>query len=89
MTTYNLGKIKGGFIPLYFYTDLAALKAAVTAPSVGDMYGVGSAAPYTYYVYNGSDWVNQGTFQGEQGADGEPGANCKDGVSPSATVRKT
>ena len=89
MATYNLGKIKGGFIPLYFYADLAALKAAVTAPSVGDMYGVGSAAPYTYYVYNGSDWVNQGTFQGEQGADGEPGANGKDGISPSAAVTKT
>lgn len=50
------------------YNTLEALKAAITNPSIGDMYNVGSAPSYTIYRWTGdtsvgSDgWESQGQF---------------------------
>ena len=61
-----------GFVIKGYYATLAALQAAVTSPEAGDAYGVGSAAPYDIYVYDGvaGAWVNNGKLQGAPGADG-------------------
>lgn len=45
---------------LGIFTSLAALQAAVTAPSEFDAYGIGSEAPYEIYVWDGSQWVSNG-----------------------------
>lgn len=52
------------------YSTLAALQLAVPSPSAGDAYGIGSAAPYDIYIYDGvsSAWVNHGALQGVDGA---------------------
>jgi hypothetical protein len=74
-----------------YYATAQALAAAVTNPTAGDAYGVGTAEPYDIYIYDGvtSAWVNNGPLQGakgekgdkgDTGAQGEPG---KDG-SPGA-----
>lgn len=57
---------------LGYYASLAALQSAVNSPSAGDAYGVGSAAPYDIYVYDGlnSTWINNGAIQGAAGDDG-------------------
>ena len=39
-----------GFAVLDYFATLAALQAAVTAPSPGDAYGVGSGQPYDIYI---------------------------------------
>lgn len=71
-----LGNIKGpkgdkgdkgdtgtGLKILDYYATLSALSSAVTNPSVGDAYGVGSSAPYQIYIYSKSNgWVNHGTL---------------------------
>ena len=57
------------------YATLSALTAAITEPSVGDMYNVGSAAPYTVYVWQGS-WISLGKIEGTQGL---PGAGVPTG----------
>lgn len=71
-----LGNIKGpkgdkgdkgdtgtGLKILDYYASVEALSSAVTNPSVGDAYGVGSAAPYDIYIYSKSKgWVNHGTL---------------------------
>jgi len=51
-----------GFRVLGFYATLDALTAAVTAPAVGDGYGVGSAEPYIFYIWDGAAWVDNGTL---------------------------
>lgn len=68
------------FQVLGYYATLAALQAAVPVPSAGMAYGVGTAAPYDIYIYDGvsKTWVNNGALQGPPGAAGDPG---KDGVS--------
>lgn len=51
------------------YGSLPELQAAVTAPDQGDMYNVGSAAPYTIYMWDSVlGWVSQGQLQGAAGA---------------------
>lgn len=47
-----------------YYATLAALRAAVTKPTGGDMYAVGSSAPYDIYVYDpvSKQWINNGTI---------------------------
>lgn len=72
------GEPGNGFVIKGYYASLMALQAAVTSPEAGDAYGVGSAAPYDIYVYDGvaGAWVNNGKLQGAPGA---PGA---DGVTP-------
>lgn len=56
------------------YDDLAALKAAVTNPSAGDAYAVGTAAPYDIYIWDAlnNEWVNHGAIQGAKGDPGDP-----------------
>lgn len=63
------------FKVLGYYDTLLLLQAAVTTPEAGDAYGVGTAAPYTIYIYDGvnSAWVDNGTIQGAAGADGTDG----------------
>ena len=72
------------FTILGFYGTLSALQAAVPAPSAGDAYGVGAAAPYDIYIYDGvtDAWVNNGKLQGAKGDKGAPGENGADGVTP-------
>lgn len=57
---------------LGYYSTLDLLKAAVTAPEIGDAYGVGTGTPYNVYVYDGvaRDWVDNGSLAGVAGADG-------------------
>lgn len=51
------------------YSTLSALQTAVTSPEQGDMYNVGTAAPYTIYMWdNVLGWVSQGQLQGSPGA---------------------
>lgn len=61
---------------LGYYDTLALLRAAQTSPEAGDAYGVGTAAPYTVYVWDGVnllDWVDNGTIQGPSGEKGDTG----------------
>lgn len=61
----NPGK---SLIVLDYYDTEAALAAAVTSPEIGDMYGVGTAAPYDIYIYSANKgWVNNGQLQGAKG----------------------
>lgn len=59
---------------LGYYATVEELSSAVSNPSVGDVYGVGSEHPYSIYVYSPSDgWVNNGTIQGVKGDTGPAG----------------
>jgi len=66
------------------YATLTALSAAVTAPQQGEMYNVGSAAPYSIYMWDETiapgDWIDQGQLQGPEGPKGEPGRDGADGA---------
>ena len=64
------------------YDNLGALQSAVTQPRQGNMYNIGTEAPYTVYMWdttNGGEWLPQGQLQGAkgetgpQGPQGEPG----------------
>ena len=55
------------------YESQEALEAAVTEPTVGDNYYVGTAAPYDVYTYTVSGWVNGGKLQGAAGPTGPTG----------------
>ena len=74
----------GGFKVISYYPSLNALRAAVPNPEPGDAYGVGTAPPYSIYVYaDGYGWVNNGPIQGVKGDPGEkgdPGDPGKSGV---------
>lgn len=69
------GETGRGFAVLGYYATAAALAAAVQTPAAGDAYGVGSAAPYDIYIYDGvtSTWVNNGALQGAKGEKGDKG----------------
>lgn len=64
------------FAPLGYYPTLSELEANVVDPTPGDVYGVGSAAPYDIYSWDGVNlvWVNNGPIQGAAGDKGEDGA---------------
>ena len=64
-----------------YYATAQALTAAVTNPTAGDAYGVGTAEPYDIYIYDGINktWVNNGPLQGAKGEKGEPGATGPEG----------
>ena len=64
-----------GFTILGYYDTIEALNAAVEAPKAGEMYGIGTAAPYDIYVWDavGGQWVNNGAIQGPKGDPGETG----------------
>lgn len=59
------------------YADLDTLTTSVSAPQQGDMYNVGTAAPYTIYMWDTTtppgQWVSQGQLQGPQGEQGPAG----------------
>lgn len=70
------------------YDNLEALHSAVTQPKQGNMYNIGTAAPYTVYMWdttNGGKWISQGQLQGAkgdtgpQGPQGEPGPQGEQG----------
>lgn len=70
------------------YASVEALRAAVTQPKQGNMYNVGTSAPYTVYMWdttNGGEWISQGQLQGAegdpgpQGPQGEPGPQGEQG----------
>ena len=53
------------FTILGYYGSLSALQSAHPAPSAGDAYGVGTAAPYSIYIWGGvnAKWVDNGSMQ--------------------------
>ncbi len=58
-----------GLTILGYYDSPAALEAAVPSPEPGDAYGVGAAAPYDTYVFDGvtRTWKNNGPLSGGGG----------------------
>lgn len=81
--TGEKGEKGDNFAILGFYPTLEALKAGVPSPADGVAYGVGSAAPYDIYIYDGvgEDWVNNGALQGAKGDKGDTGDKGNDGLS--------
>lgn len=69
------GDTGSGFLVKGYYGSVSALQASVKNPEVGDAYGVGAAAPYDIYIYDGvtKAWVNNGPMQGAKGDKGDPG----------------
>lgn len=64
------------------YDTLEALDTAVTAPVQGDMYNVGTAAPYTIYMYDTEHgWVSQGQLQGANGITFTPAVDADGNLS--------
>ena len=47
------GDTGSGFVVKGYYGSVSALQASVKNPEVGDAYGVGAAAPYDIYIYDG------------------------------------
>ena len=94
MAEFLLGNIKGprgekgpqgeagtGLTVLDYYTTVEELSSAITNPSAGDAYGVGSAAPYNIYIYSQSNgWVNNGVLQGAKGEQGIQGERGPQGI---------
>ena len=69
------GDTGSGFVVKGYYGSVSALQASVKNPEVGDAYGVGAAAPYDIYIYDGvtGAWINNGPMQGAKGDKGDPG----------------
>ena len=44
------------------YESVADLEAAITSPEIGDLYNVGTAAPYNVYRWTGTKWEDQGSI---------------------------
>lgn len=71
MAEFLIGNIRGpkgdtgsGLKILDFYETIEALSSAITNPSHGDAYGVGSEPAYDIYIYSQSNgWVNTGALQ--------------------------
>ena len=63
------------------YASVEALEAAVQTPGQGDMYNVGTASPYTIYMWDESAgaWLSQGQLQGPAGPQGETGPQGEKG----------
>lgn len=65
------------------YDDLEALEAAVQSPKQGDMYNVGTEAPFQIYMWDatsgGGSWVHQGQIQGPKGDTGAQGPQGPEG----------
>ena len=61
-----------GFVIKGTYDTLELLQENVPLPNVGDVYAIGTAAPYDIYIYDGvnSTWVNHGQLQGAKGDTG-------------------
>ncbi len=69
------GDTGSGFAVLGYYASAAALSSAVSSPSPGDAYGVGSSQPYDIYIWDGisGSWINNGPLQGAKGETGPQG----------------
>lgn len=81
------GDTGAGFKVLDYYSTASALASAVTNPSAGDAYGVGTAEPYDIYIYSPTKgWVNNGALQG---AKGESGATFTPSVSSAGELSWT
>jgi len=73
---YENGELNGeGFKMIGYFDSLAELQAAITSPAPGDAYGIGTAPPYTIYVWDGvgTAWKDNGQIQGPQGERGPQG----------------
>lgn len=70
------GKPGTSFSPLGYYSSAEELAATVTEPAPGDVYGVGTEAPYDMYSWDGVNlvWINNGPIQGAAGEKGKDGA---------------
>lgn len=57
------------FTIMGYYNTLDALYAAVPTPEPGDAYGIGTAAPYIAYVFDGvtKKWIDNGSMSGVAG----------------------
>lgn len=74
------GDTGAGFKVLDYYESISALQIGVQNPSIGDAYGVGTAAPYDIYIYSQSNgWVNNGPIQGAKGDTGPQGPQGEKG----------
>lgn len=81
------GDTGAGFIVKDYYNTESALKTAITNPSAGDAYGVGTAEPYDIYIYSPTKgWVNNGALQG---AKGDSGATFTPSVSSAGVLSWT
>lgn len=92
-----------GFVVQGTYDTLALLEAGVTSPQAGDAYGVGTAAPFDIYIYDGvkAIWVNHGQLKGAKGDKGDAftyadftneqlaALKGQDGLSPTVSLSKT
>ena len=65
------GDVGRGLQILGRYDTAAELNGIAATP--GDAYSVGTEAPYDVYIYDGSEWINNGALQGPQGDKGEKG----------------
>jgi len=63
----NINQYAYSLTVLGYYENLSALVAGVSTPDVGDVYGVGTSAPYTIYIWDGTSWVDNGTIKGDKG----------------------
>lgn len=65
------------------YATLDDLEQAVENPSQGDHYNVGTAAPYTVYMWDATtppgSWIDQGEMEGPQGETGPAGPQGPEG----------
>ncbi len=63
------------------YESLSALTSAVTAPSAGDIYQVGTTDDdKTLYLYSGAEWQNLGSYRGAKGDKGDKGDTGEKGT---------
>lgn len=68
------GDTGNGLTILDYYATESALSAAVTDAQPGDAYGVGTAKPYSIYVWSATHgWVNNGVLEGPKGDKGDQG----------------
>lgn len=83
------GEFKGEALrPLAYFAGLDELQAAVPEPSAGDSYGVGAAAPYDIYTWDGIQlcWVNNGPVMGPAGNPGPQGVSFKPFVDDNGII---
>ena len=67
------GEQGNGLTILGYYSSVSALTAAVPSPKVGETYGIGSAPPYNIYMWDGTQWIDNGQLQGAKGDKGDKG----------------
>ena len=85
------GRDGASFVIAGYYEDTAALEAAVTQPTAGEAYGVGTAAPYEIYIWDtvNSQWKNNGVLQGAKGSPGDAGVTFRPSVDGDGNISWT